>query len=186
LLDDECESFSRQFVNRSHSSCRPPQLRQSPSTNAMILRSHSLASWTISFALYASAQSQGPTCENSGIPQIDSAGTTTGCSCPPGFGGETCSLAGCGDDIFYGGRRNLSQPVPQQTPPNTTVTYSNLTASECSCSNGWSGIGCNVCTSDKACQNAFDISGNAPHQDIGCNTKARVFASGMASCGIEV
>lgn len=133
-----------------------------------------LTSWIVT--LHASAQS---ICENSGIPLTGSDGTASSCSCPPGFGGNTCSLPGCGDDIFYGTRRNLSQPL-------SSTTYSNLTASGCSCTNGWTGVGCNLCTSDSVCQNAFDISGATPSQRLGCNTEARVFASGMASCGIEV
>ena len=123
-------------------------------------------------------------CENSGIPQIDSSGNATSCSCPPGFGGPTCSLPGCGDDIFYGGRRNFSQPDSSQSPLGTA--YSNITASSCNCSNGWSGIGCNVCTTDTACQNALDIAGNDPHQTVGCYARPMVLASGLASCGIEV
>lgn len=136
----------------------------------------------------ADAQTKNLTCENSAIPQIDSNGTTTACTCPPGFGGETCSFPGCGDDIFYGNRRNVSQPQPLPLPPNSTALklHSNLTASRCNCASGWTGTGCNVCASDWACQNAFDISGTQPYQQMGCNAQPYVLASGMASCQIQV
>ena len=141
-------------------------------------------SWMI--ALPSSAQTNNLTCENSGLPQIDSNGTTTACTCPPGFGGATCSFPGCGDDMFYGNRRNTSQPLPLPSNTTTSNRYSNLTESRCPCTIGWTGVGCNVCSSDSTCQNAYDISGTQPRQAMGCNTQARVLASGMASCEIEV
>ncbi|KAJ5534650.1 hypothetical protein N7527_000904 [Penicillium freii] len=54
------------------------------------------------------------------------------CSCPPGFGGDDCSVPLCGslaDD--------LNRP---QRDSNT-----------CQCKDGWKGINCNVCDSDNAC-----------------------------------
>ncbi|KAJ5997146.1 hypothetical protein N7499_006538 [Penicillium canescens] len=54
------------------------------------------------------------------------------CSCPPGFGGDDCSVPLCGS-LADGYNR----------PQRTTDT--------CQCKPGWKGINCNVCDSDYAC-----------------------------------
>lgn len=54
------------------------------------------------------------------------------CSCPPGFGGEDCSMPLCGS-LAKGKDR-----VPRGD-------------GNCGCDEGWEGINCNVCRSDDAC-----------------------------------
>ncbi|RAL61871.1 hypothetical protein DID88_002934 [Monilinia fructigena] len=54
------------------------------------------------------------------------------CSCPPGFGGDDCLQPVCG-----------SLADGQDRPMRTTDS--------CACEDGWTGINCNVCTNDKAC-----------------------------------
>src|ERR1700736_6482613 len=83
-------------------------------------------------------------------------GTVNGsqCSCPPGFGGTTCSQPSCNGTIFDGPQRPLA-PLLSGTP-----SYSNLSASGCTCQSGWTGTGCNVCQSASACQNGFTASGH--------------------------
>jgi hypothetical protein len=49
------------------------------------------------------------------------------CSCPPGFGGPTCSQPACGGNLFQGSVRPL--------------VSSNV--SGCTCEGGWVGLGCN-------------------------------------------
>ncbi len=54
------------------------------------------------------------------------------CSCPPGFGGEDCSVPVCGS-LADGNKR-----LPR-------------TGQYCDCEEGWEGINCNVCKTDRAC-----------------------------------
>lgn len=54
------------------------------------------------------------------------------CSCPPGFGGEDCSLPLCGS--LADGKDRL----PRE-------------GDECQCKEGWEGINCNVCKTNDAC-----------------------------------
>lgn len=54
------------------------------------------------------------------------------CICPPGFGGDDCSLPLCGS-LADGNNRS----------PREGHT--------CECSDGWSGVNCNVCTKNDAC-----------------------------------
>ncbi|KZO95147.1 hypothetical protein CALVIDRAFT_555853 [Calocera viscosa TUFC12733] len=132
-------------------------------------------------------------CEQYAIPQ-----TSTTCLCPPGFSGPTCSLPSCSGDLFQGTSRPAAQPAQGQL-------YSNLTASDCTCSTGWAGEGCNVCRSSSACQNAFwasnfnatigggvsapDLTGVTPdqtgNQSVVCSTDSRVYASGELSCDVD-
>lgn len=54
------------------------------------------------------------------------------CSCPPGFGGDDCSTPVCG-----------SLADGENRPRREGDT--------CSCKDGWTGINCNVCETDNAC-----------------------------------
>ena len=54
------------------------------------------------------------------------------CSCPPGFGGEDCSQPVCG---------SLARGKERELRGNDN----------CDCDDGWGGINCNVCGTDKAC-----------------------------------
>lgn len=54
------------------------------------------------------------------------------CDCPPGFGTDDCAEPVCG-----GLSDGLNRPVRNGT--------------SCECSEGWSGINCNMCTTDKSC-----------------------------------
>lgn len=140
--------------------------------------------WIFSLAALVTAQ----TCENYGSQ------TGSGCSCPPGFGGSTCSQPGCGGDIFQGANRTLAPSSSGSSP------FSNLTAAGCTCETGWTGTGCNVCQSASACQNGFSASGNAQssaasassasqdgqNNTLTCNTTPQVWAASQMSCEVNV
>ncbi|KAF8162818.1 hypothetical protein B0H34DRAFT_693057 [Crassisporium funariophilum] len=133
--------------------------------------------YTLCLALFVQAQ----TCENFGLQN------GTSCACPTGFGGPTCSEPGCGGTIFQGSQRQLAA---------SNGGFSNLTAAGCSCENGWTGTGCNVCQNANACQTAFAATGRASsdpssaaglqgNQTMVCNTQARVWASSQMSCQVN-
>ena len=119
-------------------------------------------------------------CENYGTPN------GTSCTCPPGFGGSTCSQPACGGTIFQGSGRSLANGSP----------FANLTSSGCSCEDGWTGTGCNVCQTAKACQSGFaSVAGTAgsltgastgQNNTIVCNDVPRVYAAGEMSCDVQV
>ena len=119
-------------------------------------------------------------CENYGTPN------GTACACPPGFGGSTCSQPACGGTIFQGSARSLANGSP----------FANLTSSSCSCEDGWTGTGCNVCQTAKACQSGFaSVRGSAgsltgadtgQNNTIVCNAAPRVYAAGEMSCDVQV
>ncbi|KXN92002.1 ATP-binding cassette sub-family G member 2 [Leucoagaricus sp. SymC.cos] len=112
-------------------------------------------------------------CENYGTPD------GSNCSCPTGFGGPTCSSVACGGTIFQGSQRPL-------TPPSSG--FANLTSAGCSCQDGWTGTGCNVCTSSSSC---IDPTASLGGQSTGvsdpmvCNTAPRVYAAGHMSCDVN-
>ncbi|KAK9451406.1 uncharacterized protein V1518DRAFT_408468 [Limtongia smithiae] len=65
------------------------------------------------------------------------------CNCPPGFGGVDCSVPVCGS--LADGRDRMPR-----------------TGSSCECDDGWSGLNCNVCETDDACNALMpDGSGGA-------------------------
>ena len=116
-------------------------------------------------------------CQNYGILQDST------CLCPPGFGGSDCSSPACGGTIFQGSSR-------QTTPPP-----GNLTSADCTCQDGWTGVGCNVCTSQSACQNGYvsqNPTSGVTGSDVGqnetlvCNSAPRVWATGQMSCSVIV
>lgn len=145
-----------------------------------ILRALSFAPFILSIGI-ATAQS----CTNYGT------SSASGCLCPPGFGGANCSQPACGGTIFDGSHRSLT--------PSSAASggFPNLTSSGCSCSNGWTGLGCNVCTTASACQSAYAaVSGNASsaaaaqvsglNDTMVCNTSPMVWAAGELSCQVDV
>ena len=118
-------------------------------------------------------------CDNFGIPK------GSDCSCYPGFGGPTCAEPACGGNIFQGAQRPLT----------SSSAAGNLTAGSCSCESGWGGLGCNVCQSASACQNAFRnsnsgppplIPGAAENETLTCNTSPLVYAAGQMTCNVMV
>jgi len=143
-----------------------------------VLRALSFAPFFFSIAVTAQS------CTNYGT------SSASGCLCPPGFGGANCSQPACGGTIFDGSNRSL-------TPPSVASGgFPNLTSSGCSCTNGWTGVGCNVCTSASACQSAYAaVSGNASastpqvpglNDTMVCNTSPVVWAAGELSCQVNV
>ncbi|KAF9063699.1 hypothetical protein BDP27DRAFT_1393878 [Rhodocollybia butyracea] len=131
--------------------------------------------------LFGTWRVQAQTCENYG--QLN----RTGCDCPTGFGGPTCSELACGGNIFQGSQRPLT---------STSSGFANLTSSGCSCQSGWTGTACNVCTSANACQNAANGLGNSASSLTGddndglnhtlvCNTSPKVWASSQMSCSVN-
>lgn len=64
------------------------------------------------------------------------------CKCPAGFGDQNCSKPLCGS-LADGDDR--PQNNKQRAP------FDNTESLACDCPDGWEGINCNVCTSNKAC-----------------------------------
>jgi hypothetical protein len=143
-------------------------------------------------SILASTQAQGTgSCQNYGVPSPDN---SSACLCPPGFGSADCSLPGCGGTIFQGLQRPLAQPQSSSSP------FANLTASNCNCEDGWTGTGCNVCTTANACQSALQSVGGGSGgssaglggTDVGlnetlvCSASPRVWAAGQMSCQVNV
>jgi hypothetical protein len=142
------------------------------------------ALWVIAGLVSASSVRAQVTCENYGFPLNSSA-----CTCPPGFGGATCSAPACGGNIFQADQR------PLLSGANST-SFGNVSSSTCACPAGWTGTGCNVCQSSTVCQSAFNaVGGNSsnvkPEQSglnntLTCNTAPRVYAAGEMSCTVIV
>ncbi|KAG9318077.1 hypothetical protein JVU11DRAFT_142 [Chiua virens] len=89
---------------------------------------------------------------------------------------------------------SVGQIVPSQHA-ESSGGFPNLTASDCSCTNGWTGEGCNVCTSASACQAAYAaVNGNSSssisqtsgvNDTLVCNTSPTVFAASELSCQVN-
>ena len=140
--------------------------------------------WAIAWlALAASARAQ-VSCENYGVPVNSSA-----CTCPPGFGGATCSTPACGGNIFEGTQRPLVSNA-------SATSFGNASSSSCACSDGWSGTGCNVCNAPTICQSSFVAAGGNTTTSVStqvglndtltCSTTPQVFAAGEMSCAVNV
>lgn len=88
--------------------------------------------------VFASAADDCPPCFNCLLPafeckQFGSCNEYSGkCNCPPGFGGDDCIAPVCG---------SLAEG-PNRFPRSGDT---------CKCADGWSGINCNVCQSNSAC-----------------------------------
>ncbi|MBW0461115.1 hypothetical protein O181_000830 [Austropuccinia psidii MF-1] len=80
------------------------------------------------------------------------------CKCPVGFGGQDCGQPVCGS-LADGDKRHIR-------PDNST---------NCSCSEGWTGVNCNVCQTDQAC------SGLLPKLDKLTGRLAYPDSSGISS-----
>jgi len=121
-------------------------------------------------------------CENYGSPTSSSA-----CTCPPGFGGATCSAPACGGNIFQATQRPLVSNA-------SATSFGNVSSSSCACPAGWAGTGCNVCQSSTVCQSAFTAvggstvssQGDALNNTLTCNNEPRVWAAGEMSCAVIV
>jgi hypothetical protein len=121
-------------------------------------------------------------CANFGTPN------GTACACPPGYGGQNCSVPACGGTIFQGSARS-------SVSLSGSGDFGNITS--CQCETGWGGEGCNVCQSANACSAAFasaaggnanSVSGQADGQNetMTCSTGATVYATSQMSCNINV
>lgn len=129
--------------------------------------------------LFSSTLVVAQSCSNYGLVQGSS------CLCPPGFGGSDCLSPACGGTMFQGSNRQTA-PAP-----------GNLTSAGCTCQDGWTGVGCDVCTSSSACQSGYvaenPTSGNGvTGSDVGqnttmiCNSAPRVWGAGQMSCSVIV
>ncbi|KAM0335478.1 hypothetical protein ACHAQA_000526 [Verticillium albo-atrum] len=100
-------------------------------------------------ALTSSRPDNCPPCFNCVLPahkcnQYAPCNNYTGkCDCPEGFGGDDCIDPLCG---------SLGLGDNEKRPPRSPKEQT------CSCDDGWTGINCNVCTEDNAC-NAMIPSG---------------------------
>lgn len=141
-----------------------------------------LVSGILLLAVFAEAQ----TCENYGFVNGSS------CACPTGFGGATCNEPPCGGTIFEGTSRSLATVA-------VGSTFANMTASGCTCEDGWTGTGCNVCLTANACQTAYSASGYSPssadaltaseeglNSTMVCSNVPQVYASSQMSCDVNV
>ncbi|KAI9508809.1 hypothetical protein F5148DRAFT_1351131 [Russula earlei] len=139
--------------------------------------------WAVSGLVLANFVQAQVVCENYGLPINSSA-----CSCPPGFGGPTCSAPACGGNIFQADQRPLVSGA-------SASSFGNISASACACPTGWTGTECNVCQATTVCQSAFNAAGGnssnviAPQQNnlnntLTCNTQPRVWAAGEMSCAV--
>jgi hypothetical protein len=141
--------------------------------------------WVVAWLAFAASARAQATCENYGVPINSSA-----CACPPGFGGATCSAPACGGNIFQGSQRSLVSGA-------SATSFGNVSSSSCGCSDGWTGMGCNVCKSPTICQSSFvAVGGNTTsgvtseqtglNDTLTCSTTPQVFAAGEMSCAVLV
>ncbi|KIY64126.1 hypothetical protein CYLTODRAFT_493393, partial [Cylindrobasidium torrendii FP15055 ss-10] len=117
------------------------------------------------------------TCENAGYADV----TTGECECPTGFGGTNCAQPACGGTIFDGQNRTLAN--------TQTNGFANITG--CACEEGWTGLGCNVCSTSSACSRGYSSVANSDNAGVSgqnttmtCNTAPRVWAAGQMSCSV--
>lgn len=82
------------------------------------------------------------------------------CVCPPGFGGDDCAEPLCGS-LADGKNRS-----PRK-------------GDKCECKDGWEGVNCNVCTSNKACDALMPLG-----QDGVCYKKGLVVHENFQMCNV--
>ncbi|KAI0203445.1 hypothetical protein F4808DRAFT_449065 [Astrocystis sublimbata] len=82
------------------------------------------------------------------------------CDCPAGFGGDDCLQPTCGSPA-----RGKDRPIRK--------------GDTCDCDDGWTGVNCNVCTENKAC-NALMETG----QDGVCYQNGEVVKNNYQMCGV--
>lgn len=87
------------------------------------------------------------------------------CLCPPGFGGDDCSLPLCGA-LSDGDHRE---------PPSRGQQG-------CQCKAGWTGVNCNVCESDEACQALAGSSNGQAQEGVVCNSRPLVARQNYQTC----
>lgn len=86
------------------------------------------------------------------------------CVCPPGFGGEDCSTPTCGS------------LADKERPPRKGDT--------CECTEGWSGINCNVCETNDACKSLVDPDGKNPESQPTCYKEGLVVRQNFQQCSV--
>ncbi|KAI1821118.1 hypothetical protein F4861DRAFT_533181 [Xylaria intraflava] len=82
------------------------------------------------------------------------------CECPAGFGGDDCLQPTCGSLA-----RGPDRPI--------------RSGDDCDCDDGWTGINCNICTKDQAC-NALMETG----EDGVCYQNGEVVKNNYQMCGV--
>ncbi|KAI1165791.1 hypothetical protein F5B18DRAFT_148296 [Nemania serpens] len=82
------------------------------------------------------------------------------CECPAGFGGDDCLQPTCGSLA-----RGKDRPI--------------RTGDTCECDEGWTGVNCNVCTENKACNALMDTG-----EDGVCYQNGEVVKSNYQMCGV--
>ncbi|KAJ2984075.1 hypothetical protein NUW58_g6140 [Xylaria curta] len=82
------------------------------------------------------------------------------CECPAGFGGDDCLQPTCGSLA-----RGRDRPI--------------RTGDTCDCDEGWTGINCNVCTENKACNALMETE-----QDGVCYQNGEVIKNNYQMCGV--
>ncbi|KAI1179051.1 hypothetical protein F4777DRAFT_535406 [Nemania sp. FL0916] len=82
------------------------------------------------------------------------------CECPPGFGGDDCLQPTCGSLA-----RGKDRPIRD--------------GDTCDCDDGWTGVNCNVCTEDKACDALMETG-----KDGVCYQNGEVVKNNYQMCGV--
>ncbi|KAI1198197.1 hypothetical protein F5X97DRAFT_300192 [Nemania serpens] len=82
------------------------------------------------------------------------------CECPAGFGGDDCLQPTCGSLA-----RGKDRPI--------------RTGDTCECDEGWTGVNCNVCTENKACNALMDTG-----EDGVCYQNGEVVKNNYQMCGV--
>ncbi|KAI1432745.1 hypothetical protein GGR50DRAFT_560707 [Xylaria sp. CBS 124048] len=82
------------------------------------------------------------------------------CECPAGFGGDDCLQPTCGSLA-----RGRNRPI--------------RSGDTCECDEGWTGINCNICTEDKACDALMDTGADGV-----CYQNGEVVKNNYQMCGV--